>query len=91
MVLAQKGRRSQHRTGEIEMFPMMTLKIAELRLSEARDRAARMQAVREARRSQLTGTVRRQRRVLPGTLPGWLGRRRPIRPQLDHYRIVEDQ
>jgi len=59
------------------MFPLMTLDIAELQLSEARDRAAKMQAVREARRSQQAGTVRRQRRVLPGSLPGWLSLRRP--------------
>jgi hypothetical protein len=45
------------------MHPLMIQQLAELQLSEARDRAAALRLARRARRSQLAGTIRPERRL----------------------------
>ena len=45
------------------MHPLMIQELAEVRLSEARDHAARLWLARAARHARLAGTIRRERRL----------------------------
>jgi hypothetical protein len=59
------------------MHPLMVPALAELRLSEARDRAAALRLARSVRRSRGAGTIRE-----PESEPASRRKRQPLRPLL---------